>query len=149
MSGWGGAEAGALTMLQRHAGKICRQEWRHGTSGDARHGARATLYAFGGFGDPVLVSLRFPLLTPVSLCSPLPTPVRLRGLSVLRFAGQARSLTEATKGRLACGSSLAKVAETVYCAPLTQSLGIGGSGVGAQADAALVSPQTCDWGDFA
>ena len=68
---------------------------------------------------------------------------------MLRFAGQARSLTEATKGRLACGSSLAKVAETVYCAPLTQSLGIGGSGVGAQADPALVSPQTCDWGDFA
>ena len=143
-----GPKPAPLTMLQRRA------SGRHppppfglkgyvATNGDTARletratGSGAALDGSGGFGDPVLVSLRFLLLTPVSLCSPLPTPVRLRGLSVLRFAGQARSLTEATKRRLACGSSLAKVAETVYCAPLTQSLGIGGSGVGAQADPAL------------
>ena len=41
----------------------------------------------------------------------------LRGLSVLRFADQARSLTEATWRRLAYGPSAAKVAGTVCRAP--------------------------------
>ena len=67
----------------------------------------------------------------------------LRGLSCSVLPTIARSLTAATKRRLAYGPSAAKEAGMACRAPRTQSLGIGGAGVGAQASPILSPEAAC------